>query len=224
MADTLSCSRFLDRLAEMVPAKYFVDSGKVNDTGSQFWHSKSVKAQKKQEAAREGKLRKREKFDPESAKSTVEVQKIEYGKKKQKRVEAAKLPLNVVDDSVQFQKLEFNVSDKGGEDAKAQKKKTKQKLLKEALKKKERSEKDAGNEAAWEDALAKAEGKKVLPSPKSLQKAIKKEKKLKEKKKDKWKQIEEDQKAKRDEKQKKRKENLKDRTKRKIERKIKRKK
>ena len=78
----LVCSRFLDRLAEMVPAKYFVDSGKVSplpslgnlldcpavcsdktrvltdtsaaqvqDTGSQFWHSKSVKAQKKQEVS-----------------------------------------------------------------------------------------------------------------------------------------------------------------------------
>ncbi|QDZ17838.1 hypothetical protein HOP50_01g03450 [Chloropicon primus] len=224
--ETVNCSRFLDRLAEMVPAKYFVDTGKVQDTGSQFWHSKSVKAQKKQEAAREGKLRKRDKFDPENAKSTTEKQAEAF--KESKRAKARKGGADVDEEDVQFQKVEFNVKYQGGKEPsgaeRSQRKKTKQALLKAALKKKEKAAEDKGNEAAWGDAFDRAEGKKVFNDPKKLQKAIKREKKQKEKKSEKWKTIEEDQKAKRDEKQKKRTTNLKERTAKKIQRKINRKK
>jgi len=191
--DTASCSRFLDKLAEMVPAKYFIDSGKAQSTGSQFWHSKSVKAQMKQQAANEGKLRKRQKFDPENAKSTVDAQREVFeGKKRQHkgngrgRAAAAADEEEIDEGELQFQKLEFNVKRAGtsAEDAtQAKRKKTKQALLKDALKKKELAEGDkaGGNQVAWEKAFDRADGKKVFDDPKKLQKAIKREKKQKEK-------------------------------------------
>ena len=129
------------------------------------------------QAAREGKLRKRDKFDPENAKTTVERQAEVYNESK--RGKKAKGSVTDVDEEdVQFQKVEFHVRKVGEAGSKAergsstqqQRKKTKQTLLKEALKKKERAAQDSGSNIAWGDAFDRAEGKKVFDDPKKLAK------------------------------------------------------
>ena len=219
----VACSRFFDRLALMVPARHFVDSGSAEEPANPFWHSKSRRSKEKQQAAlAAGKLHKRLKLDPDEAKTTVEVQREVFAKRKGGGGSAAE---QAAEPDVQYQKLEFNAvqgaRDGEGSAGVPKRKQTKQALLKKALRLKE---KEAGgqedDDVAWESAFKRAEGGKVLDDPKRLAKAIKRERKSKEKKAARWKEIEENNRTKREEKQKKRTDNLKERTKQKLERRI----
>jgi hypothetical protein len=66
-------SQFFDRLVELVPARYYLDSEREEPANTRFL-KKSAKAEAKRVAKDAAKKRKREKLDPGSVKTTLDVQ------------------------------------------------------------------------------------------------------------------------------------------------------
>lgn len=66
-------SQFFDQLVEMVPAKFYIDSGR-EDASNVKYLKKSAKAEAKRHAKDAAKKRKREKLDPDRIQTTLEVQ------------------------------------------------------------------------------------------------------------------------------------------------------
>ena len=66
-------SQFFDRLVELVPARYYIDSEREEPANTRFL-KKSAKAEVKRVAKDAAKKRKREKLDPDSAQTTLDVQ------------------------------------------------------------------------------------------------------------------------------------------------------
>ena len=66
-------SQFFDHLVELVPAKFYIDSGR-EDASNVKYLKKSAKAEAKRQAKDAAKKRKREKLDPGRIQTTLEVQ------------------------------------------------------------------------------------------------------------------------------------------------------
>lgn len=121
---------------------------------------------------------KRRKLNPDNAKSTTEVQKEIYEKRKGKTRgnagdEARRKSDDVNEENIEFQKINFNIR-QGGPDSstKGRKKKSKEVLLKEALKKREiaSSKTEEASEQTWDDAFKRAQGEKVFDDPRRIAK------------------------------------------------------
>ena len=71
-------SQFFDRLVELVPAKYYLDTDREEPANSRFL-KKNAKADAKRAAKDAAKKRKRERLDPDTAQTTLDVQVVGVG-------------------------------------------------------------------------------------------------------------------------------------------------